>query len=50
MVGLTESGGGGSPGAAYELDIHHVHGGIACARVRSQEYLDYLQLVETGDG
>ena len=50
MVTLTEGGGGESPGAEYEIEVHHVSGQIASAHVRSVEYLDYLQLVDTGDG
>ena len=50
MVGLTDAGGGESPGAAHEIEIHHVSGSIASAQVRSLEYLDYLHLVETEDG
>ena len=50
MVELTKGGGGETPGAGYEIEIHHISGPIASARVHSQEYLDYLQLVETEDG
>ena len=50
MVELTEGGGGETPGAGYEIEIHHISGPIASARVHSREYLDYLQLVETEDG
>lgn len=50
MVELTKGGGGETPGASYEIEIHHISGPIASARVHSQEYLDYLQLVETEDG
>ena len=50
MVELTDGGGGDSPGAEYEIEIHHVSGPIASARVRSVEYLDYLHLVDTGEG
>ncbi len=50
MVELTEGGGGEFPGASYEIEIHHISGPIASARVLSQEYLDYLHLVETEDG
>ena len=50
MVSLTEAGGGETPGAHYEIDVHHVSGRIASARVLSQEYLDYVHLVETPDG
>ena len=50
MVELTKGGGGESPGAEYEIEVHHVSGRIASARVRSVEYLDYLQLVDTGNG
>jgi hypothetical protein len=47
MVALTSAGGGESPGADYEIEVHHVSGEIASAHVRSPEYLDYLQLIET---
>lgn len=50
MVGLTEAGGGGTPGAEYEIAVHHVSDGIASAHVDSREYLDYAQLVETSGG
>jgi len=50
MVALTREGGGRSPGAPYEIDVHDIYGPIASALVRSVEYLDYLQLVETTDG
>lgn len=50
MVELTEGGGGGTPGADYEIEVHHVYGSIASGLVRSAEYLDYVQLVETNDG
>ena len=50
MVRLTEEGGGGTPGATYEIEVHHVSGPIACARVRSLDYLDYLQLIRTDRG
>jgi hypothetical protein len=47
---FREAGGGETPGAHYEIDVHHVSGRIASARVLSQEYLDYVHLVETADG
>lgn len=50
MVSLTEAGGGGTPGADYRIEVHHVSDGIASGRVHSEEYLDYTQLVETPDG
>lgn len=50
MVSLTEGGGGGSPGAEYEIEVHHVSGDIASARVHSLEYLDYLHLVKSENG
>ncbi len=50
MVELTAAGGGGVPGAEYEIEVLHVSGRIATARVHSLEYLDYVHLVETGDG
>jgi hypothetical protein len=50
MVELTEGGGGGTPGADYEIVVHHVYGNIASGLVRSAEYLDYVQLVKTEDG
>lgn len=50
MVELTEGGGGGTPGADYEIEVHHVYGNIASGVVRSKEYLDYVQLVQTADG
>ena len=50
MVELTKGGGGETPGASCEIEIHHISGPIASARVLSREYLDYLQLVETEDG
>ena len=50
MVELTAGGGGESPGAEYEIEVHHVSGPIATARVRSLEYLDYVHLVDTDDG
>jgi hypothetical protein len=50
MVSLTTAGGGEAPGSPYEIEIHHVSGRIACARVHSAEYLDYLHLVETERG
>lgn len=50
MVELTKGGGGGTPGADYEIEVHHIYGNIADGLVRSAEYLDYVQLVETNDG
>ncbi len=50
MVSLTEDGGGGTPGADYRIEVHHVSNGIASAHVDSREYLDYAQLVETSEG
>lgn len=50
MVELTAAGGGESPGAAYEIEVHHVSDEIATAQVHSLEYLDYLHLVDTGEG
>ena len=50
MVELTRAGGGEAPGAEYEIEVHHVYGGIATGLVRSADYLDYVQLVETADG
>ena len=50
MVELTRGGGGESPGAEFHVEVHHVDGGIATGLVRSAEYLDYVQLVETPDG
>lgn len=50
MVRLTEAGGGESPGAHYEIDVDRVSGRIASPRVLSQEYLDYVHLVETPGG
>ena len=50
MVELTGGGGGESPGADHEIEVHHVSGPIASARVHSVEYLDYLHLVNTDDG
>jgi hypothetical protein len=50
MVHLTAAGGGGTPGAAYRIEVHDVSGRIASARVHSLEYLDYLHLVHTGAG
>ncbi len=50
MLELTTSGGGRTPGAAYEIVVHHVSDGMASARLHSNEYLDYLQLVETTAG
>ena len=50
MVELTEDGGGESPGAEYSIEVHHVSGPIASARVHSLEYLDYCHLVETDAG
>jgi len=50
MVDLTKGGGGDTPGAEYEIVVHHVSGRIASARVHSPDYVDYLQLVETDEG
>ncbi len=50
MMTLTADGGGASPGADSQIEIHHVSGSIATALVRSIEYPDYLQLVESADG
>jgi len=50
MVELTRGGGAKTPGADYEIEVHHVYGRIASGLVRSVEYLDYVQLVETADG
>lgn len=50
MVELTHAGGGGTPGADYEIEVHHVYDKIASGLVRSTDYLDYVQLVETVDG
>lgn len=50
MLELTRAGGGDMPGADYEIEVHDVYGKIASGLVRSAEYLDYLQLVETADG
>ena len=50
MVELARGGGAASPGAAYEIEVHHVYRNIASGLVRSAEYLDYVQLVETDDG
>lgn len=50
MIELTKSGGGEDPAAEFEVEVDHVYGAIATARVRSPEYLDYLHLVKTPDG
>jgi len=50
MVELAREGGAETPGAEYEIEVHHVYGRIASGLVRSLEYMDYVQLVETTDG
>ena len=50
MIELTRAGGGGTPGAEYHIEVHHVYGRIATGLVRSAEYLDYVHLVETAGG
>ena len=50
MVELTREGGGGTPDAEHQVEVHHVQGGIATGLVMSVQYLDYVQLVKTPDG
>ena len=50
MVELTAEGGGGLSNAEFEIFIDDISTDIACARVVSPEYLDYLHLAKSGDG
>lgn len=50
MVELTAGGGGESPNPDFETVVYEISGDIATARVRSPEYVDFLQLARTTEG
>ncbi|NNC41598.1 MAG: hypothetical protein HKN95_13025 [Acidimicrobiia bacterium] len=50
MIELTAQGGGDLVDAEFEVFIDDISIDIACVRVVSPEYLDYLHLAKTSDG
>ncbi|MEX1037941.1 MAG: nuclear transport factor 2 family protein [Acidimicrobiia bacterium] len=50
MLELTQGGGGDAPDAENQVVVDDVSEGIACVRVLSPDYVDYLHLVKTGVG
>lgn len=50
MMEMTASGGGEQADPAFEVVVDDISDDIASAHTISPEYVDYLQLVRTGDG
>ncbi len=47
MVKVTAEGGGGNAAAACRVTLLDIWGEVACARVDSPEYVDYLHLAKS---